>query len=189
MSRYQHLIDAMKEDEYLTMTIAKSELHAILIDLEFAIEARTQAQQAVEPVGVVCGKDMDYHRSQLTVSLTRFVKPGTKLYTHAPATPQAEPVAMSEVLRRIKYEAVSLADAQVIALEALADTTPPPVQPMSDEQRELLARDDCGITDWTDPVNHGATASMRAAFRRGTKAAEAYHDITQPQPKQDGGAA
>jgi hypothetical protein len=57
MSRYQHLIDAMKEDEYLTMTIAKFELHAILTDLEFAIEARTHDAQ---PAQVQRGKTSQY---------------------------------------------------------------------------------------------------------------------------------
>jgi hypothetical protein len=108
MSRYQHLIDAMKEDEYLTMTIAKSELHAILTDLEFAIEARTHDK----PV---------------------------------------EMVTMSEALRRIKYEAVSLADAQVITLEALAHTTLPPVQPMTPEQ--IMEAEQRSYVDGRRPVH------------------------------------
>ncbi len=49
------------------------------------------AQQAQEPVGVVCGHESSYHRSQLSVSLLRFVKPGAKLYTTPPA-PQPAPV-------------------------------------------------------------------------------------------------
>jgi hypothetical protein len=156
MSRYQHLIDAMKEDEYLTMTIAKSELHAILIDLEFAIEARTQDVQPVLPLLA----------SQPARVVTELVERSDELATSF----QEELDKLSSRNYELRMENEGLRASRA-------------VQPMSDEQRELLARDDCGITDWTDPVNHGATASMRAAFRRGTKAAEAYHDITQPKPE------
>ena len=70
---------------------ARTALDGIAEEMRAIADELVLAQQAQEPVGVVCGHESSYHRSQLSVSLLRFVKPGAKLYTTPPA-PQPAPV-------------------------------------------------------------------------------------------------
>ena len=84
---------------------------------------------------------------------------------------------LREALRRVKYEAVSLADAQVIALEALIAAQPAQEQaqqPLTDEQISKLF--DLAETSIYFAVREYNRHLEIYSF--GVKDAEAYHGIT-----------
>lgn len=85
---------------------------------------------------------------------------------------------LAKALRRIKYDAISLADAQVIALDALAahDAQPAQQPPLTDEWIDelikscpgegyaLLHAADCTVGDFRTVVRRWARAILEAGL-------------------------